>query len=106
MNQQDQGHHPITPVRVYVTIFLALMLFTAITVFAAQQDLGWANTPIALVIAGTKALLVVFFFMELRHAPALTRLAALCGVAWLVILLVLALSDYVSRSWVTAPPAW
>ena len=51
--------HVITPVRVYVQTFLALLVFTGLTVFAASVDLShinpFLNTFVALTIAVTKA---------------------------------------------------
>ena len=60
-------HAPIVPIRTYVTIFVSLLVFTGITVFAAHQDFGALNTTVALLIAVTKASLVVLFFMHLRY---------------------------------------
>ena len=44
-------HHHVVPVKVYLAVFLALCVFTVLTVSAAGQDFGALNTPIALVIA-------------------------------------------------------
>jgi cytochrome c oxidase subunit 4 len=87
----------VTSVKLYVTIFVALLVLTAATVIVANFDLGWANDVVALTIAVTKALLVLIFFMHLRYSTRLTVLAALAGFFWLGILLVLTLGDYFSR---------
>jgi cytochrome c oxidase subunit 4 len=87
----------VTSVKLYVTIFAALMILTAATVIVANFDLGWANDVVALTIAVTKALLVLIFFMHLRYSTRLTVLTALAGFFWLGILLVLTLNDYFSR---------
>jgi cytochrome c oxidase subunit 4 len=96
----------VTPKKTYFAIFGALMLGTVLTILAARVDLGALNTPVALLIAGTKATLVVWFFMEVRHAPALTRIAVTAGVFGLAILLILTYSDYASRNWLPNPPGW
>ena len=49
----------ISPVKLYVTIWLALLLGTGLTVYAATIDLGAFNPVVALAIATTKAVLVV-----------------------------------------------
>ena len=98
------GH--VTPKKVYYAIFAALMAGTAITVLAATLDLGALNTPVALLIAGTKATLVVWYFMEVRHAPALTKLAVVSGLFGLAIMLTLLWSDYTSRAWLPVPLGW
>ena len=57
---------------VYITIFLALMVGTTITVLAAFQDFpGPMNVIIAMTIAVVKATLVVLYFMHVRYSPRL-----------------------------------
>lgn len=91
------GHR--VPLRIYYAIFATLMTLTAITVYVAFYDLGPLNTVVAMTIAVTKALLVVLYFMHLRYSSRLNWLFAGAGFAWLVILLALTVSDYVSRGW-------
>jgi cytochrome c oxidase subunit IV len=93
----------ITPVRVYVTIWIALVVGTAVTVLAAAQDFGRLNTPIALGIAVTKATLVVLFFMGVRFNTSLTKVVVVAGFFWLFILFGLGMSDYFSRPWLGVP---
>ena len=90
------GHR--VPPRIYFAIFAALMVLTAVTVTAAFFNLGPLNTIVAMTIAVIKALLVVLYFMHLRYSERLTWLFAGAGVAWLMILLALTISDYLSRS--------
>lgn len=97
----NHPQHQVPSIAAYVGVFTALMVLTGVTVGAASLDLGIMNTPIALAIAGTKASLVMWIFMELRHASRLTRLTAVTGVAFLSILLILTFGDYVGR---TMPP--
>ena len=84
---------PIT----YLLVFLALMVLTAVTVGASYVNLGAFNNLVALAIAFTKAALVVWIFMNMRHASPLSRLAAAGGLLWLVILFGLTLADYWTR---------
>jgi len=91
----------ILPTRVYYTIFGVLMLGTYLTVQMAFIDLGRLNTVAALVIAVFKATLVVLFFMHVKYSPRLTWVVAVASVFWLGILLVLTMSDYLTRSWLT-----
>ena len=94
--------HIVSP-RIYVTIFLALMVLTAVTVGAAFLDLGPFNTVVALVIACTKMMLVVLYFMHVRYSSRLTWAVIGAGFFWLGLLLLLTLSDYVTRGagWLT-----
>lgn len=94
------GSHRVPP-RVYVTIFLALMVLTAVTVGVAFLDLGPFNTVVALVIASVKMLLVVLYFMHVRYSTRLTWLVVGGGFFWLLLLLLLTLSDYLTRG-----PGW
>ena len=50
----------IVPVRIYITIFLVLLVGTALTVMAAFVNFPWQlNTIVAMTIAITKATFVV-----------------------------------------------
>jgi cytochrome c oxidase subunit 4 len=89
------------PLRVYFAVFAALMALTALTVFAAMQDLGALNTVVALAIACTKAVLVVLYFMHVRYSTKLTWAVVAGGFLWLILLLLMTLSDYLTRG-----PGW
>lgn len=87
----------ITSVRTYLLVFIALMILTAITVLVAFQDFGAWNDIVALTIAVIKASLVVLFFMHIYHSTRLSKLVVVSGLVWLLILIGLTLSDYLSR---------
>ena len=92
----EHSEHIVSP-KVYITIFLALILGTSLTTWAAFQNFGRFNIVIALAIATAKATLVVLFFMHARYAERRTRLVIVCALFWLAIMLVLTLSDYQTR---------
>jgi cytochrome c oxidase subunit 4 len=96
----------IEPQKTYIVVFLSLIGLTLLTTGVAFVDLGALNTPVALLIAFCKMLLVVFFFMHLRHSSALVRIVLLAGFFWLALLIVLTSSDYRTRSWTPVPAAW
>jgi cytochrome c oxidase subunit 4 len=83
--------------KIYYAIFATLMVLTLVTVFVSAIDLGPLNTVVALGIAGFKATLVVLFFMHVKYATRLTKVAVVAGLYWLMILLALTLSDYLTR---------
>jgi cytochrome c oxidase subunit IV len=89
----------ITPVRTYIFVFIALAAGTLLTWYASTLDLGWANTPIALIIATTKACLVVLFFMHVIHSTRLTWVVIVASFLWLGVLFVLTFADYLTRVW-------
>ena len=93
----------IVPPRIYFAIFAALMILTAATVAAAFMDLGPFNLAVALAIATVKATLVVLYFMHVRYNPKLVWLAIGLAVSWLGVLVVVTLSDYLSRAWLPFP---
>ncbi len=89
----------IVPVRVYFTVFLALLILTFLTTGVAFLDLGFFSPVVALTIAIVKASLVVLFFMHLRYSTRLTWVVGGAGLFWLGILFALSLSDYLTRAW-------
>jgi cytochrome c oxidase subunit 4 len=94
------GHEsPGAALRAYVGVFAALMFFTGLTVWAAFQHLGVWNTPVALGIAVAKAMLVALIFMHLRHSPRLTIFVVSAAILWLGFLILITISDYLTRSW-------
>jgi cytochrome c oxidase subunit IV len=95
--------HPITSVRTYVFTFVALLVFTGITVLIAKFDFGMMNTPVALTIAVFKGSLVVIYFMGLRYNTPLTKVVAVAGFFWLFILFGIGMSDYLTRAWMGVP---
>jgi len=58
--------HSMQPYRVYVLVFVSLLILTAVTLWASGFPLGGWNVPVALLIASVKAALVSLFFMHLR----------------------------------------
>ena len=97
---------PVVPQRTYVMVFLGLLALTALTTGVAFIDLGPLNTVAALLIAFTKMLLVLLFFMGLKYSGALMRTVLIAGFFWLALLIGLTYGDYRSRSWTPAPEPW
>ena len=93
----------IAPKSMYYTIFGMLMVLTAVTVFAAFNDLGILNFPVAIGIAITKATLVILFFMHAKYSSRLTKLFVGMSFFFLIILFSLTLTDYLSRGLRTYP---
>jgi cytochrome c oxidase subunit IV len=88
----------IVPVRIYITIFLVLLLGTALTVLAAFMDFPWKfNTIIALTIATAKATVVVLYFMHVRYSSRLVWVIVASALFWMAILFAFTFSDYLTR---------
>jgi cytochrome c oxidase subunit 4 len=63
-------------------------------------NFGVFNLPIALFISFAKTILIMLFFMHIKGSSRLLHLAAVTGLIWLFLMLLLTLSDYSSRGWV------
>ncbi len=87
----------VTSRKVYFLVFGALLVLTLATVLVAERDLGVFNDVVALGIAVTKAMLVLLFFMHVRHSTRMTVLTAVAGFFWLAILIGLTMADFASR---------
>jgi cytochrome c oxidase subunit IV len=104
MSEHDSKHRRhVVPVPVYLAVFAVLCVGTVLTVTAAGHDFGALNTPIALGIAATKAILVILYFMHVRYSPRLVTLMVSAGFAFLALLILFIMSDYVSRPWPIVP---
>ncbi|MFI4894403.1 MAG: cytochrome C oxidase subunit IV family protein [Phycisphaerales bacterium JB058] len=77
-HEDDHHGHVIIPWQILLGVLLALLAFTALTVFQAQfekfaahewgwQIPGWVNVVLAMGIATIKGTLVVMYFMQLRY---------------------------------------
>jgi cytochrome c oxidase subunit 4 len=88
----------VVSIKLYATIFGALLLLTMATAGAAFVDLGGElNSIVALTIALVKTLLVLLFFMHVRYSSRLTWVFAGAGLFWLLIMMSLTLSDVLTR---------
>ena len=90
--------HTVVSLKTYTVTFLLLMALLGSTVGVAYVDLGELNLAAAMTIAIGKAVLIILFFMHVRYGQKLTWVFAGAGFFWLAILLVLAMSDYATRS--------
>jgi len=95
------GH--VSPLKIYIGIFAALMVLTVVTILVAYVDLGEMNKVVAMGIASFKATLVVLYFMHVKYSSRLTKLIVVSGFFFLAILLTLTMADYGSRQWVNPP---
>lgn len=89
------GHKVATSV--YYTVFVALLILLGLTVGTAFLDIGGWGVILAMTIAGTKALLILLYFMHLRYSDNLVQVFAGASFFWLLILIVLTVSDYIAR---------
>ena len=81
-------------VRVYLTVFAALALLTALTVGISELHLARsAAVLMAVFIAGVKASLIVLFFMHLKFEKGWIHWALLTALFLVLVLIFLVLPD-------------
>ena len=100
---QDATHqtHHVTEPKVYFIVYGLLVFFMALTIGAAQINMGGSlNNIVAMTIATIKAVLVVLFFMQVKMGTRLTWVWASIGFIWLIFLFG-TLGDYVTRNWIS-----
>lgn len=67
MNEHEQTKHHGPGYGLFIGVWAALMVLTAVTVEVSTIHLGFLNVVAAMAIASVKASLVVFFFMHLKY---------------------------------------
>ncbi len=66
-SSNKKSPHHVTPLKVFYNIWIALLIFTALTVGTSYMNFGHFNIIIAMAIATVKALLVTSYFMGLKY---------------------------------------
>jgi cytochrome c oxidase subunit 4 len=83
--------------RTGITVYVALLLLTALTVLVSYVDLGIWNAVVALLIASVKASLVALFFMHLKSEDRLVWGFALVPIVFLALIIFGTLVDTMLR---------
>jgi cytochrome c oxidase subunit 4 len=91
-------HHIVTP-KTYLAVYITLLIATGLTTGAAFIDLKQFNPVLALAIACFKAVIVILFFMHVYFSSRLMKLTVAAGFFTFIVLIMMTLSDYMSRSW-------
>jgi cytochrome c oxidase subunit 4 len=97
-DSHDTLEHVVPP-RIYIIVGSALLVLTAITVWASFLELNVFNPIIALFIACVKATIVVLFFMHVKYSSRLTKLTVFGGLFTFLVLIGMTLADYFTRAW-------
>ena len=92
------SEHSVSP-KIYVAVFVALVIFSIATYSIAKIDLGPFNARGAVLIAAIKSMLVILIFMHVKYSSKMTKVTVVAGFCFLLILLGLSMTDYISRSW-------
>ena len=84
--------------RSYFAVFGALMGLTLLTVLMSLVDFGLLpDALIAVTIAAIKTSLVIYFFMHVRESPKIIALIAVGSFAWLSILFLFTITDFIAQ---------
>jgi cytochrome c oxidase subunit IV len=92
----SEEHH-ITSYKTYISIWILLMILTAITVFVSYVDVGIFNIVIAMSVASVKAAMVALFFMHLKFEDGITWAFALFPLGLLFLLIGMTILDTFTR---------
>lgn len=86
----------------YFKIFGVLMFLLAATLGVALIPIpGSGNLIVALSIAVAKAMLIILFFMHFKDGDTLTWIVGGGTLVWFGIMIVLTMTDYASRDWIS-----
>ncbi|HEX7051822.1 MAG TPA: cytochrome C oxidase subunit IV family protein [Longimicrobiales bacterium] len=95
---------PHLSARTYLFTWIALVVLSALTLLLSVAPLGPFHVPVALLIAGTKGVLIVLFFMHLVEQRSVNRVAVIFWLLLLLILISLTAADVATRSLDLRPP--
>jgi cytochrome c oxidase subunit 4 len=87
----------------YWGVWFALIVGTVITVITGRMDLGAMNIFLAMIIATTKASLVVLFFMHMTETPTANRIVFAASLVFAVVLIIGVFGDLWTRNDMTLP---
>lgn len=97
MVQGDEPH--LLPIWLYWLIFSILLFFTYVTVTLADYDFGSLSLFITLLIAGTKASLVLAVFMHLWYDNKFFAMIVGSCLVFLSLFILFPILDFGSRDW-------
>ena len=105
--EHHDDHHGISHVAA-IKVLLAtggsLLLLTILTVAATKIDFGAnINLAIAMVIAVTKATLVILFFMHMTEAAATNRIVFVTSFVFMLVMIFGVFGDLWTRSQMSLP---
>ncbi|MDF1612400.1 MAG: cytochrome C oxidase subunit IV family protein [Stygiobacter sp.] len=81
----------------YILVWLALLVFTSITVTIAGIDLGKYTLLIAMFIAAIKSALVINIFMHIKFEEKIFKVFIFLSGMTLLIIFILTFSDFLFR---------
>jgi cytochrome c oxidase subunit 4 len=71
----EHEHEHVMSYKLLGIVLFSLLVLTGVTVGVSYFDMGFFNVPIALMIASTKATVVLLFFMHLKYEGKLIAIS-------------------------------
>ena len=93
MEQDKPQEHTLVPDRVFVSVWIALLTLTGVTILAARMRMGEWSMLANLLIASTKASLVLWFFMHLKYEKKLLKMLLFVPIVTITVIIGLTFFD-------------
>lgn len=92
-----QSTHHVIPAKVFVIILGILLVLTVLTVVFHSMQLGSLAAPVAFIIATTKAVLVMAYFMHLKYDTTINKMIFGTAFFFVALLFILCVIDIATR---------
>ena len=84
---EEKEDHYIVRTKTFVLVWTALVILTGVTIMAAEMRMGEWSMLANLLIASTKASLVLWFFMHLKYEKKIFKMLFLIPIATITIII-------------------
>lgn len=93
----NHSSHHVIPAKVFGIVLGALLVLTLLTVVFHNMHLGSLAAPVAFIIATTKALMVMAYFMHMKYDSVINRVIFGTAFFFVTLLFVLTAIDIFTR---------
>lgn len=90
----------IVPRKTYLIVWIVLEVLLGTIYGVSRINMGAGDVVVPLLLAASQMLLVLLYFMHLRFTDRLNWVVIGAGFLWLLILVDLTMSDYITRGFV------
>ena len=97
---ENGEHHSALP---YFLVWVALLILTVTTYVTGRMHLGTWALPLAMIIAVTKSLLVILFFMHLWEQKGANRIVIGTSFVFVALIIALTVADVATRFTLATP---
>ncbi|MGF1583961.1 MAG: cytochrome C oxidase subunit IV family protein [Bacteroidales bacterium] len=94
---EAQGSHHIVPYKSLILVLLSLIVLTILSVAVTSVELGPLTVTIALLLASTKALIVLIYFMHLKFDNIMYTLLLIFTLFAIISIIIITFLDYLFR---------